>query len=401
MAPSQLDLDATEAAGSDVDPAAHAPASRLTRIRVLALAATVPLVTGYVAVAAVLALVTAIAPRAHFSTAGVLVAALPGWLAAHQVPIAISGFELGVLPLLPTVLVILLGARAAACAATRLGRFGPREAGQVICSFAAIHGVCGVAVALFLPDRFVDVDPLAAFYHPALLAAIAASVGALPRCGLAARADEIALRGLAAGGVAVALLLTVGAAVLAAGLLASIPTARESFASGGGVGMLLLCLGYLPNAVIAATAFVAGPGFAMGGLSVSPFEFGVGRAPGVPLLAALPGEQAVWWPVLCLVPVGVGIVLGRRLRYVAERRLDRLRAVAVAAGVVAVVFVVLAGIAGGRLGAGPFDPVTMRAAAVSIALVLSVGLPAAAAVWFGGPDREPAKADDSTGSTAG
>src|SRR5436309_136169 len=70
------------------------------RVRVLAMVALGPLITGYAAVAAVFALVTAVASRAHFSTTGVLTAAMPGWLAAHQVPVKIEGHELGALPLL-------------------------------------------------------------------------------------------------------------------------------------------------------------------------------------------------------------------------------------------------------------------------------------------------------------
>ncbi|HEX2133990.1 MAG TPA: DUF6350 family protein [Actinophytocola sp.] len=384
-----LDLDAADHSTEDEE-----IAPRLTRFRVLALAATGPLVTGYAAVAAVLALVTAVAPLAHFSTAGVLGAALPGWLAAHQVPIALGGFEFGALPLLPTVLVMVLAARAAAGAAERLGFVTPREAGHVVGAVALTHGVCGVMVAVFYTGRYVDVDPLAAFYYPALLGGLAATAGVLRRCGLAAavveRADGVAVRGLAAGVAAVALLLVAGATVFTFGLLTSVGTARDLFATaapgiGSGLGMLLLCLGYLPNAMIAGTSFVAGPGFAMGTVSLSPLEFGGGRVPGMPLLAALPEEQASWWPVLCLLPLGVGVLVGRRLRYVAEDPVTRMRAVAVAAGVVALAFAVLAGSAGGRLGVGPFDPVTLRAAAVSIALVLWVGVPAAAVAWFTGP----------------
>ncbi|GAB3437142.1 hypothetical protein GCM10027436_16700 [Actinophytocola sediminis] len=411
--------------------------SRLTRIQVLALAAAVPPVLGYAVIAGLLALVTAAARFAHLSATGVLGAALPSWLAAYQVPVAIGGVDFGALPLLPTLLVMVLACGAAGAAITRLGPVTPLAGVRVVAAITVAHGVCGLTVALLPPGRLVELDPLAAFYYPALLAAIAATVGVLRRGGLTgvlvARLDEVAVRGLAAGAVALALLLTAGAAVAGFGLLTSITTARDLFAasaSGAGdvVGMVLLCLGYLPNAVIAGTAFLAGPGFAIGGLEVSPLTFTGGPVPGVPLLAALPEEQAVWWPVLALLPVAVGILVGRRLRYVAEQPVVRLRAVAVAVGVVAVAIVLLAGSAGGRLGNGAFDPVSMRAPAVSVALVLAVGVPAALVVWFrkppamdgvedevadevdseddGGVDggvavAEPAKAGDPTGGPAG
>jgi hypothetical protein len=137
--------------------------------------------------------------------------------------------------------------------------------------------------------------------------------------------------------------------------------------------------------MVAATSFIAGPGFSLGTVMVSPLEFTGGPTPGVPLLAALPEQQAAWWPLLFVLPLAVGVVVGRRLRDVDEDPVARLRAVAVATGVVAVCFVVLAGSAGGRLGRGTFDPVSMRAAALSLVLVLWTAIPGALTAWFGGP----------------
>jgi hypothetical protein len=387
MAPS-LDLEVPDANPDDV------AVSALARLRVLTLAALGSLVTGYAAVAALLALVTAIAPLAHFSTTGVVVAALPGWLAAHQVPLAIGGLELGMLPLLATIGMMLVAARAAAGAAERLGLRGPWQAGHVVGAIAVAHGVCGLVIALAVSGHAVSVDPLAAFYYPALVAALAATLGVLHRCGLWAalveRADPVALRGIRAGLVAVLLLLAAGGALLTFGLLTSVGTARDLFATfapglGNGLGMLLLSIGFVPNAVVAATGFLAGPGFSMGIVSVSPLDFSGGPVPGLPLLAALPEEPASWWPLLFVLPLGIGVFVGRLLRDAAEEPLARVRAAAVAAGVVALVFVVLAGSAGGRVGMGPFDPVSLRAAAVSIALVAWIGVPAAITAWLAGP----------------
>jgi hypothetical protein len=392
MAPS-LDLDVADAGPVDVD------VSAFTRIRVLAFAALGSIVTGYVAVATLLALVTAIAPLAHFSTTGVLVAALPAWLAAHQVPLEIDGLELGMLPLLPTAAMILIAARAASGAAERLGLYGPWQAGQAVGTIALAHGGGGLAVAL-LDSQQVSADPLAAFYYSALIAGLAATVGVLRPCGLwamfVARTDPVAVCGLRSGAFAVLTLLAAGGAVLTFGLLTSVPTARELFAIAGpglgdGIGMLLLSIGYVPNAVIAGVAFLAGPGFSMGGVSVSPLDFTGGSVPSVPLLAAMPEEPAAWWPVLFVLPLGVGVLVGRRLADVSTDPFARVRGATVAASVVAVVFVVLAGCAGGRVGVGPFDPASLRAAAVSLMLVLWIGVPAAITAWLSGP--RPARAD--------
>jgi hypothetical protein len=165
--------------------------------------------------------------------------------------------------------------------------------------------------------------------------------------------------------------------------------AHNASGPGSGLGLLLLCAGYVPNAVIAATSFVAGPGFALGEISLTPLTFRGGPLPDLPLLAALPERTAGWWPALLVVPVGVGVLVGRRLRHAAEEPRDRLRAVAVATAVVALSLVVLAGSAGGPAGGGRFDPVDLRAASLSVALVAWVGITGAAVAWFGGPRLEP------------
>jgi hypothetical protein len=391
------EAEPTEPAEPDTEPdsgqATPEPATvpPLTRIRALTLLAVGPILIGFVAIAALLAIVTAIASNAHFTTAGVLHAALPSWLAAHQVPVSIFGLELGILPLLPTVGMAVLIARAAARAAERLGLHRPGQAGLVIGTVAIAHATAGVVVAGVSSGDAVTADPLAALYYPALVSALGATIGVARRCGLldaiAARADAVAVAGLRAGVLAVVLLLTAGGAVLTFGLLTSISTARDLFPMGAGnaTGMLLLSIGYLPNAMIAATSFVAGPGFSLGTVMVSPLEWAGGPTPGVPLLAALPEQHAAWWPALFVLPLAVGVVVGSRLRDVDEDPVARLRAVAVATGVVAVCFAVLAGSAGGRLGRGAFDPVSMRAVALSVALVLWIAIPGAFAAWFGGP----------------
>lgn len=369
-----------------------------TRVRVLAMITIGPLITGYAAVAAIFALVTAIASRAHFSTTGVLAAAVPGWLAAHQVPVSIEGHELGALPLLPTLVALVLIGRTAAGAALRLELYTPREGAQVVLAIVGGHAAFGVALAFLCADGPVTVDPLAAFYYPLLLASVAAILGVARQCGLLElaldRMDAVALRGLRVGIFAVVGLLAVGALALALGLVTSIPTVRNLFAHnapgfGSGLGMLLLSIGYLPNAVIAGTSFVAGPGFALGEVSVGPLDFRGGPVPGVPLLAALPEEAAMWWPLLFALPIGVGVIVGRLLRDVDDEPMARLRAVAVATGVVALVFVILAGSAGGPLAGGPWDPVNLRAASLSVALVAWIGMTGAGVAWFTGVRPEP------------
>lgn len=396
MAPPYLDLAVT-----DVDDAVayfEEPVSVATRMRVLATAAIGPLITGYAAVAAVLALVTAVASRASFSSTGVLHAAGPGWLAAHQVPLRIEGHELGALPLLPTIGALLLVGRTAAGAAARLDLSTPRQGAQVVAAIVGGHALFGVGLAFLGSQGPAKADPLAAFYYPLLLATIAAVAGVARQCGLLElaleRVDHVALRGLRVGLLAVVALLAAGSILVAFGLVTAIPTVRNVFSHnapglGSGLGSLLLSVAYLPNAVIAGTAFVAGTGFSLGEISFGPLDFRSGPVPGVPLLAALPAHAAMWWPALIAVPIGIGVVVGRLLRDVDPQPATRMRAVAVATGVVALVFVVLAGSVGGALGGGPWDPVDLRAASLSVALVAWIGMTGAAVAWFTGERAEP------------
>jgi hypothetical protein len=264
----------------------------------------------------------------------------------------------------------------------------------VVAVIAGAHAVCGVLLSLISSTGSVGVDPLAGAYYPALIAAAAATAGVARRGGLwrtlVAQADPVALRGLRIGSLALVALLAAGALIVTVGLVTSTGMVRELFALnapglGSGLGLFLLSVGYLPNAVLAGTAFVAGPGFTMGALSVGPLEFAGGSLPGLPLLAALPEERSAWWPLLLLLPLGVGVLVGWLCRAVDPEPLGRLRAVAVAAVVVALGSVLLAGSAGGRLGGGPFDPLDLRAPLLSLVLAAWIVLPGGVVAWLAGP----------------
>ncbi|UVS82058.1 DUF6350 family protein [Actinokineospora sp. UTMC 2448] len=360
------------------------------RVRTLAAAALLPLLLGHAAIAAVFALVTAFAPRASFSVDGVLGAAVPGWLAAYQVPLVISDRALGALPLLPTLLLALLVGWVVAVAARRADARGPQQTGWIAGVVALAHAAAGLTAALLL-DGPLRVDPLAGFYYPALISG-AACVVALARrsevlTGLSGRIDPLAVRGLRAGVLACVALVAVGAVVVVIGLVTAFGRVTSLFTGGAGesAGLFLLSLGYLPNAVIAGLGFAAGPGFGIGEVSVAPLGFSGGAVPAVPLLGALPSGPQLWWPALFVLPLAVGLLVGWALRDADESPVARLRAVSVASILVAAVVAVLAGSAGGALGGGPFDPLDLRAAALSLAMVGWIGVPAGVLAWFAGP----------------
>ncbi|HKN97858.1 MAG TPA: DUF6350 family protein, partial [Pseudonocardiaceae bacterium] len=258
--------------------AGPATVERAGPARALLAAALGPVVTGYAGVAALLALVTATAPGATLSTGGVLRAAGPAWLAVHHVPVTITGHELGVLPLLPTIGVLALVARSAGNAARRLDWDTPRAAAKVVGAVGCAHGGFGALVAVLCRGWTVTATPVVAFFVAGTLAAVAATVGTARRCGLLAavlsRADGAIETGLRAGRVSLVALCAVGAVVFAVGLFGSLPTVVRLFGSaapgaGGGLGMFLLCLSYLPNVLVGALSFAAGPGFAIGSYALA------------------------------------------------------------------------------------------------------------------------------------
>ncbi|MDT7727878.1 MAG: hypothetical protein QOI21_4454 [Actinomycetota bacterium] len=377
------------------DPEPGFEPSRAIRARALLAAALGPLITGYALVAAVFALITVTADRTRFSTLDVLASAGPGWLAAHQVPLEITGHPLGMLPLLPAIAAALLIARTAAGAAQRLGLREPRQAVVVVAVLTGAHAVFGLVIALESKGGVFQADPFAAFLLPGLFAALTATAGLAKRCGLVDAAqdylDPLALRGIRAGALGLAGLLAAGAVVFTLSLALSTSTLRELFEPGFGTsfGLFLLSLGYLPNAIVAGLSFATGPGFSIGTVTVGPLGFSGGSVPGVPLLAGIPDHHAAWWPVLVLLPVATGVLVGWSVRKVDDDPVARLRTVGVAGAIVGFGCVVLGTLAGGRLGDGPFDPVSVPVGVASVVAFCWIVIPAGMVAFFAGAHEPP------------
>lgn len=124
-----------------------------------------------------------------------------------------------------------------------------------------------------------------------------------------------------------------------------------------GVLLAFAQLAVVPNLVLWATGWVAGPGFSVGaGTSYTPGEIVTGPMPALPMLGGLPvdGSQPGWMQWFPVVVVGLGVLAGWWL----HRRLDTRRwwEPAVAAGVAAATAAVLAALgalaSGGAAGPG-------------------------------------------------
>ena len=318
-------------------------------------------------------------------------AAIPLWLAAHQIPLVIEGEPVSMLPLLPTAAVIAVVAFGARWTARRLGRRFRADAGAVLASVAGAHAAVAVLGSALLPGAAaVAVAPWAAMLGGGLVAAVAGAVGVVAACGLpaewtdrmpgwlpvAGRATAVALTGLAtAGGAVVVVNLVIGAG--------DIDTAYRVLAPdfGAGVGLTLLALGYLPNAVLGGMSWVLGPGVAVGTATTSPFATYGGAHSNFPLLAAFPTASVPAWAAAVLVlPVAVGVLTGLRCGRAAIGQ--RVPAAIGAAALTAVAVGLLAELAGGRLAAGPFDPVRLPAELLVPATLLLVGVPATLVTWL-------------------
>jgi hypothetical protein len=358
---------------------------------VLARVALLPPVVCY-AVAVVLAgVVAALAsgttPGGEPGLGQALAVGVPLWLVAHLVPLQVTGAPLGVLPLAPALVLAVLIAGVARGAVRRLGAGGQgRAAGghhgvlvPVVATAAAAHAVIGVlAAALLTPEAVVDASPALAAVVCGLLAGLAALAGSAGPCGVAVlprRLPAWARHGLHGAALAATGLLTAGAGLLLAGLIADGTAVHAVFAdvapeAGSGAGLALVCVAYLPNAVVAAASWLLGPGVSVGLASATPMGITSGLLPPVPLAALLPQSPPPSWAGLAFaVPLAVGSAVGWRLAPTARDAATRVRAMATAAVGAAVLLGLAAALSGGRLGAGPFDPVTIPALPVALAVL--------------------------------
>nr|WP_275404063.1 DUF6350 family protein [Pseudonocardia acidicola] len=337
--------------------------------------------------AAVLVVLTA---GGGMSVDGAFAAAIPLWLAAHQIPLMLEGQPLSVLPMLPTIALFAVVMTGAGWSVRRLGGRLRTDAGAVLATQAGAHAAVAVLGSALLPRAAAVVAaPWAAMVGAGLVAGAATGAGLLRTCGLPAewrvRVPAWGWAGLRGTLVGTIGLLLVGGLLLLAGLVlhaVAVHQAYQQLAAGFGaaLGVTLLALAYLPNAVTAGLCWALGPGVAVGAAAASPFGVSPGPSLSFPLLAALPGGKPPSWAIaVFLLPLAVGVLVGvtcRRALGPGAAAVSRLRAAAVATGLAAVAVGLLAVLAGGRLAAGPFDPVRLPVQLVVPAVLLWIGGPA-------------------------
>ncbi|HEX8518094.1 MAG TPA: DUF6350 family protein, partial [Pseudonocardia sp.] len=378
---------ATEPAAAPAAEDAPAPdrPDGVARLRILFATATGTVLTSYGLLVPAAAAVVLTAGDG-LSVDGAFAAAIPLWLAAHLIPLQLGGQPFGVLPLLPTAALFAVVALGAGSALRRLGGRFRYDGGPVLAAVAGAHAAVAVLGSALLPrSAEVAARPWAAMVGAGLLAGAAALAGMWRACGVPPEwwsAPAWLRAGVRGGAGALAGLVSVASVLLVVALVLGAARSEAAFRAlapgfGDGLGITLLGLAYLPNAVVAALCWTVGAGFSVGSATVSPF----GAVPGVPssfpLLAALPtGVPPVWAPAVLVLPALIGVLVGVRGRRVLAHPADRVRAAVAAAAVAGLGAALLALLAGGRLAAGPYDPVHLAAELVLPATLLWIGGPA-------------------------
>lgn len=245
------------------------------------------------------------------------------WLVGHFAQLVVPGGEFGLAPLglslLPAALLYTSASRAARAAQIRAWR----GAASLTASLAATYAAVTVVVALLARSDAVQPLPVTAFLGAGGLAVAAGGAGVARGSGRAgvcwARLPVVVrLAGRGAAG-ALGVLGGSGALLLAVLLLRHREAADALFrgVDDGGSGVLLvglICLLYVPTAVIWGSAYLLGPGFLVGtGTSVAVTGVHLGAVPAVPLLAALPagnGGGVLAWALVLGVVAGSGVVAG-------------------------------------------------------------------------------------------
>ena len=253
------------------------------------------------------------------------------WLAAHKTGVSVPGGQVTVAPLGLTLVV--------AFCLYRGGRYAARisEADLTVdlvkasAVLAAAYGAGATLTAVLASDDRFGASALGSFLAAAVVALVFGGIGVLVESGAAEDLLDATpdwLRDAIPAGAAIAATTVAAAGLLVVvSLIAHFGAATELLESldpgpVGAVVLFALCLVLVPNAVVYAVAFLAGPGFQLGtGTVVAPTGVELGNLPALPLLAALPQDGAT--PTYLLVLTAVvplvagavgGLVLARRAR---------------------------------------------------------------------------------------
>ncbi|MFJ6520922.1 DUF6350 family protein [Streptomyces filamentosus] len=323
------------------------------------------------------------------------------WLLAHGVDLVrtdtLGGVPapLGIVPLLLAVLPVWLVFRTARSTLDPADEASPRPSpAGALGAVAGGYLLVAAVIVVYSESGPLPADLVTAglWLPGVVLGAAGAGIWTALGRPLPGRAETAAaLRGAGAG---LAVLLAGGTVLAGTALVWRAGAVRASYEGiagewSGRVALALLLLALLPNAAVWGAAYGLGPGFALGtGALATPLGLsGDPAVPPFPLLAALPPEGRGGWPqwAAAAVPLVAAVVLGRSVGRSTGTGPARGTVLATlgAAGACGVAVALLAGAAGGPLGADrlrAFGPVWWQAGAAAVLWAAAVGLPAALTV---------------------
>jgi uncharacterized protein DUF6350 len=266
------------------------------------------------------------APHVGLGLIGVVRTATVLWLVGHHVTVQVSGAgQIGMLPLglvaLPGTLLWRAGRAIVRGHQVTSLREAVATALAVAVPYAALAGALAVASRSKLAAASIPQALLASFVIAFVAAGLGAARALAPWAQLGSLMSGRTRAVLAGTAGTLAVLFAAGAMATALALAADVHRFSDVYGTlnPGFVGAILLLLaqiGYLPNAVLWAVAYMLGPGFAVGaGTVAAPTGSALGPMPAFPLLAALPagahGSGPGWLGLLMLaIPYLAGAVGG-------------------------------------------------------------------------------------------
>jgi hypothetical protein len=343
-------------------------------------------VSGAILAAGLALVLWAVTPASGAEPEGALQGGVVAFAAANLMPVTIGGVVFTLPPLLLTLVVVGLLA-----ATARRGRFLPAGRYQETVSVAVTAGSYGLVVAAitrgFGPPEAV---PAGWVWIAGVLALVASAAGMLGRGSSwrrwwSASVDVRIRLGVRGGGIGLAVVIAGGGLALTVGLLAHFGSvvgvaavAAPSWSDG--LGMAMLGLAYLPNAVIAAAGYVTGVGFEIGPGTYSPLATSTVDLPAVPLLAAAPDQsgRSLVGLVFLAVPVIAGYLIARTAGRQLGFRLDRMVAAALGGLLTGVLLGIAAAVARGGVGDGRWSVIGTPPLLLGAIAAAEVGIVAAA-----------------------
>jgi hypothetical protein len=326
--------------------------------------------------------VWAVTPSSGSGPVALLRAGVAAFSAANGMTVTIGHAALTMPPLMITLVAIAL-----LTTVSGRGRAVTTDRGQELTS----TGIAAVVYSVVVTSCAVVLGPAGAvaadqWWRPALLALVVVGCTTLVR-GVGWRsylghmlplwvpvsvrlgvAGTAALIGAGGVTVVIALLRSWNDATTVASLAAP--------GAGGGFGMALLGIAYLPNAVVAGAGYASGVGFTVGNGNYSPFGSSPTELPAVTLLTAVPdGAGYATSALLILVlPLLAAVFMGRGAVRRLERRKDRMFAVAAAALFAGIASCLLATVASGGVTGGAWSSIGVPPLPFAVAVTVGLGV---------------------------